>query len=372
MSSFYKRKLKDREVWYVNLVLSDGRRKSINTQCENKAAAKMVAAEFQRKILLGLDPTKPEPPKQNLIALFERFINESRRDWSSETSVMYLDTLSVLKEVIGPIALVDLSRKHRNVIVDYMTERGAIHKSKHGELRKLREISPHTINRRLRHITRFLNWCIEEEIQRGWQPPRFKSVPAIKKAKPSFTPEEISKILDAASGFTLNGQPIKHYLAFKVFSGFRRNEGIYLEYRHIDFEKMLITVPPGKVTKKIQREETVPLTAPLIFILNSLPEPHVGRIFPGITEKITVKFKDVCKAAGVEYKSLHRLRATFATQLNDLGLPRFASKRVVRHKSDETTYDYYYSPEATALREAVNRALENSPFATALLRTFSK
>lgn len=372
MASFYKRKLKDGEVWYVNLILADGRRKSINTKCESKAAAKVVAAEFQRKILLGLDPTKPEPPKQNVIALFERFMEESRRDWSPETIDQYEDTLETLKAVVGEIALTDMSRRHRNAIVDYLTERGAVHKSRTGQIRRVREISGHTINRNIRNVTRFLNWCIEEEIVRGWQPPKFKQIAVVDEPRESFTPDEIGRILDAAAKFTLNGQPIQAYLAFQAFSGFRRNEGRHLQWEDVDFERQTILVPIGKVTKRLGRREIVPLTAPLELILQSLPRRATGSVFPGVSEKITHVFKQVCEAAGVSYKPLHRLRATFTTQLSDLRLPPMAVQKIVRHKSLNTTYGHYYLPEANALREAANKALKDSPFATAILRIFDK
>lgn len=372
MASFYKRKLKDGEVWYVNLILADGRRKSINTKCETKAAAKEVAAEFQRKILLGLDPTRPEPPKQNVIALFERFMEESQRDWSPDTIDQYEDTLETLRAVVGEIPLTDLSRRHRNAMVDYLNERGAVHKSRTGQIRRVREISGHTINRNIRNVTRFLNWCIEEEVVRGWQPPRFKQIAVVDEPKESFTPDEISRILDAAANITLNGQPVQAYLAFQAFSGFRRNEGRHLQWEDVDFERQTILVPVGKVTKRLGRREIVPLTAPLELILQSLPRRATGPVFPGISEKITHVFKQVCEAAGVTYRPLHRLRATFTTQLSDLRLPPMAVQKIVRHKSLNTTYGHYYLPEANALREAANEALKDSPFATAILRIFDK
>lgn len=368
MASFYKRKLKDCEVWYVNLVLADGRRKSINTKCESKAAAREVAVEFQRKILLGLDPTKPEPPKQNVIALFQRFIEESRRDWSPDTIALYRDTQTVLQDTIGAIPLTDMSRSHREVIIKYLTERGAVMRDRSGRVRKLRAISPHTVNRHLRNITRFLNWCVEEEIVKGWQPPRLKAMQVIAVPRESFTPDELAKILETARTFRQNGQPVHLYFAFLAFSGLRRNEALNLMWQDVDLARGLLHVPPGKT----KRRETVPITAPLLSILNAVESPRSGRVFPALSEEVSDTFKAVCEAADVPYRPLHRLRATFATQLSAEGLPPMAIQRLARHRKVDTTHDWYYQPEQNALKESANKALDGSAFATALLRILDK
>lgn len=97
MASFYKRKLKSGEVWYANVKLATGQWKLFNTHCETKTAAKEVAAEFQRKILLGLDPTKEAVPAGSLLELIAAFLAERKPFWSPKTMCAYKDALERLR-----------------------------------------------------------------------------------------------------------------------------------------------------------------------------------------------------------------------------------------------------------------------------------
>lgn len=76
-------------------------------------------------------------------------------------------------------------------------------------------------------------------------------------------------------------------------------------------------------------------------------------------KRIDASFSSACVNAGIEDLTIHDLRRTFATRLEERGVSETTIMRLLGHKSTRTTTGYAYSTSA-AKREAVD-ALANPP-----------
>ena len=63
---------------------------------------------------------------------------------------------------------------------------------------------------------------------------------------------------------------------------------------------------------------------------------------------LNMRFKNFCKAAGVEYNPTHACRRSYASVLIDGGIPVSEVARDLGHKKITTTMDSYYKPRAGA------------------------
>lgn len=52
--------------------------------------------------------------------------------------------------------------------------------------------------------------------------------------------------------------------------------------------------------------------------------------------------RNVCKAIGIEYRSVHKIRKTFATTLLNSGVDEAYVKTIMGHKDINTTRSHYY------------------------------
>lgn len=344
MSSFYKRKLKDREVWYVNLLLPDGRRKSINTQCESKAAAKQVAAEFERKILLGLDPTQEVVSAGSLPELIAAFLAERKPFWSPKTLYAYKDALERLRRSWGHAIPLRVTSTH---VHDFLASLGSI--------------SPASVNHYISHVAAFLHWCHEKG--------HLRSVAKIKRIRQPgqaqrdyYTVDECSALLAAAEGRTINGVSFRSFLFLLMTTGLRVGEATELRWEWIDTQRGLIRLPPS-VTKS-NRKRAVPISADLIQTLPRTPD----KVFPFSSESGHLRkvWRAVTKAAGVRYLKLHNLRDTAAVQMILSGTPLPVVSRILGHASVTTTMSHYADLTGEEVPEAT------AAFSTALLRESRK
>lgn len=79
-------------------------------------------------------------------------------------------------------------------------------------------------------------------------------------------------------------------------------------------------------------------------------------------EQLAISFKRFCKAAGVQYKSSHTCRRTYATVMIDGGIPVRQVSNDMGHKKVSTTLDGYYkakreTDEMTAKKDLVFKEL---------------
>lgn len=372
MASVYKRKLKNGDYWHGSVRLSDGSWKAYNTDLPTATCTKEQATEHARRVQAeldaGRDPFREEgrPFKEQVCRLADEFLTDRNPHWSVGTLDLYADTMKVICDLFGNRDIRTFCKADVNGYREFLQKRGAIN----GRGRRLRDMHVNTLNRYLRSLRAFLRWCADDGGIAGWTPPRVRELPAPPSDLPDyFTPEEFEKLLSAADKVTFNGASPRLLIALLGCTGMRRNEALALDWSMIDMEAKRIVLT-WSITKT-KRSRIIPVTPILSVILDQLPEPRVGKVFPQFTENISKVFKKVCVAAGVPVRPLHKLRDTFAVNAAVGGLAPLFLGKILGHAKLQTTYKYYFTPDADAISEQLN-ASENYAYSSAVLRGIGK
>ncbi len=179
-----------------------------------------------------------------------------------------------------------------------------------------------------------------------------------------LSPEEVARLLDAASG-------LKYRAALSVAygAGLRASEVVSLKLADIDSSRMVIRVEQGKGRK----DRYAMLSEPLLHLLRAWwlagRERNVmlpgGWLFPGqnpvnplTTRQLRRAFDDAKVAAGIDKRvSLHTLRHCFATHLLEQKVDIRVIQVLLGHKKLDTTA--LYSQVATRTIREVTSPLEH-------------
>jgi integrase len=139
----------------------------------------------------------------------------------------------------------------------------------------------------------------------GFKLSQFKQKEPVENVK-YFSLTEVEKIIENAANH------IKPIIWTGLYTGLRRGRILGLKWSQVDFENMQIVF-----TGKNGLNQSVPIVAPLMDILKSLPR-NSEFVFTNRGENIKdIKeaWRGALKRAGVQYKCFHTLRHTFATLL---------------------------------------------------------
>ncbi len=340
MSSLYKRKLKNRTVWYVNLKLANGKRKSINTGCETKTAAKDVAAEFERKILLGLDPLPKNSARGLLLNdVSAEYLRDRREAWGPRTSVLHEHSLMLLQREIGNLSVVEIGEQQ---VAAYTA---AIRTGR----------SPATVNIDLRNLKAFLRWCKSQYKLTNWDPPRIRQLrPPERQHRDFYTISEAEALVRAATAIEINGESFGRYIAMLLLTGMRMREALGLRWANISQVAGVLTLSGTKSA----RPESLPITRELSALFNSWQERPEARPLFGFSAwsgHITTCWRRSVQNAGIRPLKLHNCRDTYAVNLLLEGIPLAVVSRLLRHSSITVTMQNY----AGFSTEDLGHALEN-------------
>lgn len=130
-------------------------------------------------------------------------------------------------------------------------------------------------------------------------------------------------------------------IRFLVLSGCRRNEALGMQWKWIDFERNLVSLPDSKTGAKV-----ILLGAEALKFLKALPKVHGSPlVFPsaagGETQLSIQKVWDrVRQAAGLGDVRLHDLRHNFASIAVSSGQSLYVVGKLLGHSQSQTTQRY--------------------------------
>lgn len=146
------------------------------------------------------------------------------------------------------------------------------------------------------------------------------------------------------------------------WTGLRKHDVVFLEWRSVDFEKGVIRTTPIK-TQGYNIEVEVPMVAVLRDALKGLfvkgrkyVLPEFAKVYPGDPEDCT--FAEILKAAEVDDPTItfHSWRHTFRTRLAEAGVSDDLAKRLGGWTQDATIKRYDHADKT----EEIRRALEST------------
>jgi integrase len=126
------------------------------------------------------------------------------------------------------------------------------------------------------------------------------------------------------------------------YCGMRRSEILALDSDWIDFDKNIIFLP-GEITKSGKSREI-----PMVGIVHEVLEERCsinGKVFDGYPskERISGLFKQATVRAGIEGVTLHTLRHTLATRMEDYGIKMKEIRDILGHSPKSMTEHYQHS-----------------------------
>lgn len=157
--------------------------------------------------------------------------------------------------------------------------------------------------------------------------------------------EEINLILQAAD------ELMKRVILVLLYTGLRRSELLFLEWKDIDFDNGLINVqskPEFGFHPKSYKPRSIPICSELRNLL--LYMPQVGRfVFDNGNNdslyqpnRFLKKLKKISKRAEIREVNLHTLRRTFASHLIMKGVDPRTVQEYPGHSSIQVTEKYFH------------------------------
>lgn len=188
-----------------------------------------------------------------------------------------------------------------------------------------------------------LQFLYEKTLKRCWNVEKIPRPKTGFKLPAILSEQELLRLFDATDNF-------KHRMILMVTyaAGLRVSETAKLQLSHIDSDRLQIRVEQSKGRK----DRYTLLSAPLLPELRRYYRHYRPQIYlfegnkPGValaTETIQKVFKGAKQSAGITKKAtVHTLRHCFATHLMENGVDLLTIKKLLGHRSIQTTLRYVH------------------------------
>ena len=209
-----------------------------------------------------------------------------------------------------------------------------------------KEVSRPTLNKDIRNLKTFINWCKAKRYLNGNL--KIKELKEEEKPVRSLNGTEIKKLLLATEQYP--SMKIRALLA--LATGLRRGDIDSLKINDIDFENNSVATTSKKTKKSMASR---PVSAEIITELSK----YVCGLDVGQERLFNTKFNHrkwrmICKEAGLTDLKFHDLRRTFCSLLAQNGVSTAVTQRLLEHSSPHLTNKVYTNVDPV-LREAVEQ-----------------
>jgi len=313
------------------------------------ADARRAANDALTEVGKGNDPSIPEhaadDPSFRFDAVVKRYVQRHCKVHNKPSTARETNRL-LRKHFVsawGKRDIRDIRQSDINKILDALVESG----------------KPSEANHALGVIKTLFRWCVDREM--------LAVSPSMNVKKPAkhgsrsrvLSPGELSAVWNAAAA---EGYPFGTMTRLLIFTAQRRGEVTQMRWPQIDLEAKTWLIPAE--LSKNGREHLLPLSPPVIEILESIPRLHDELLFPakGNENAVISGFSRakirIDKASGVTGWTLHDLRRTTATYLAKLDTPPHVIERVLNHVSGSfagVAGVYNRHPYLDEMRDALER-----------------
>jgi integrase len=213
-------------------------------------------------------------------------------------------------------------------------------------LQRGNEVKRPTLNKDIRNMKTFINWCRENRYLNG----NLKIMELKEDERPvkSLNDIQVKKLLKIAEPHRL----MKIRILLALGTGLRRGDIESLKISDIDFANNYITTTSRK-TRKSMGARPVPavVMSELKKCLNSSNSEQERLFNDNFSHK---RWKRICKDAGLSDLKFHDLRKTFGSMLAQNGISTAVTQRLLEHASPNLTNKVYTNVDPV-LRYAVDR-----------------
>jgi integrase len=221
----------------------------------------------------------------------------------------------------------------QNVLDKFILQRGS-------------EIKRPTLNKDIRNMKTFINWCRENRYLNGAL--KIKELKEDERPVKSLNDTQVKKLMVAAEPY----QMIRMRILLALGTGLRRGDIESLKISDIDFTNNYISTA-SKKTGKSMGSRPVPVE-----VIAELSK-YVSEIGIGQEKLFTDNFshkrwKKICEDAGLADLKFHDLRKTFGSILAQNGVSTAVTQRLLEHSSPNLTNKVYMNVDPV-LRHAVEQ-----------------
>ncbi len=221
----------------------------------------------------------------------------------------------------------------QNVIDNFILQRGE-------------EVKRPTLNKDIRNLKTFVNWCREYRYLNG--PIKIKELKEDERPVKSLNGIQIRKLLTAAEPY----QSIKMRILLALGTGLRRGDIETLKVDDIDFANNYITTTSRKTRKSMgSRPVPTPVMAELRKFVNGSSAKQIRLFNNNFSHK---RWRKICEDAGLADLKFHDLRKTFGSMLAQNGVSTAVTQRLLEHSSPTLTNKIYTNVDPV-LRQSVNQ-----------------
>jgi integrase len=213
-------------------------------------------------------------------------------------------------------------------------------------LQRGQEVKRTTLNKDIRNLKAFVNWCRENRYLNGNI--KLKELKEEERPVRSLNATQIKKLLEASEQYPV----IRTRILLALGTALRRGDIDALKINDIDFDRNSISTTSRKTKKSMASR---PISSEIMAELSK----YVCSLDVGQEKLFQTKFNHrkwhkVCEEAGLADLKFHDLRKTFCSLLAQNGVSTAVTQRLLEHSSPNLTNKVYTNVDPV-LRQAVDQ-----------------
>jgi integrase len=311
--------------WWVGWYESGKRKaKTLPTRRLAEHYCRLKYSELNSDVFTGIVPVA-----------WKQTIEEYRKSKKVQgvTEATLYETALTLRHFQRLIGKCNSKQIAQNIIDKFILQRG-------------REVKRTTLNKDIRNLRTFINWCRENRYLNGNI--KIKELKEEERPVKSLNDVQIRTLLTEAKPYP----SIKMRILLALGTGLRRGDIESLRITDIDFVNNYITTN-SKKTRKSMGSRPVPATvmSELAKFVSEL-DVEQGKLFNG--DFSYRRWRRICKEAGLIDLRFHDLRKTFGSLLAQNGVSTAVTQKLLEHSSPNLTNRVYMNVDPV-LRDAVEQ-----------------
>ena len=310
--------------------------------------ARQAVEQHQQDLALGRDPAADRREQRDVPTL-EAFVQERylpyvksyKKSWQTDQSILRNHVLPVF----GDRRMHDIKRRE--------IQKFAHDKHQGGH-------APGSVNRLVVLLRYIYNLALEWETPGVHANPatKVKQIPIERDQKRYLTQDEVERLMAAVR--TSPNPDLEDIVSFLLLTGARRGEVLNAEWKDIDFNRRVWTIPKNKS----RTPRHVPLSDSAVDLLANLRTRgtskylFVNRWTGEPYQHLHSQWDRARKLAGLPHVRIHDLRHSFASFLINSGRSLYEVKKLLGHHSISVTEKYAHLQNETLI-EAMNNVPVN-------------
>lgn len=343
---------------YVLRYSENGKRKWITLGHSDRRKAEKQRSQKEKELNMGF----VEPASMRLRDFMKDSLKRTGDQIRESTRIDYQEAMEDFIKTIGNVDYKRVEQAHGELFRQTCLDNGA---------------SPATVAKKLRALKRFFCLAVQRK-QLDENPLEYVKLPKVPKQRIKiYTPEEINRMLRAASQF--QNESVLEWdllITLAVTTGMRKSEMLNLVWSDIDFSEMIIEVAPKENTEetwewkiKDTDRRCLPLKEDvsqlLIDLQNRRPAGYPYVLVPpgrcdhihlvsrpsgkwtlfsasnSVINNFTKQFNQILTMSRVEKRTFHDIRKTAITNWFRQGLTEYDVMTLAGHSNFSTTHKFY-------------------------------